>query len=91
MDKVKFEINFFCSDCGKMFSDQKKFEVHQNEVHLKKEVNCPDCDEKFNGQRKMLNHKRKHKEEEVISCDDCGEKFNQGTIWKHKQTVTIYS
>ena len=50
--------SFFCSDCGKQYSSEKKLKKHQRLFHSNELYKCEECGKEVEGAKKIENHKR---------------------------------
>ena len=76
-DIAKEMTTFFCSACGKSFTEEATLSIHQSRAHDKTSYSCDECDTDVIGKVALNNHKRRHKTLVVRSlqkknkCDIC--------------------
>lgn len=67
---------YACSQCPKMFSQEKIFKKHEAVHNLSTAKICTDCNEEFYDLIKYKAHRRTHnnpiENQRTYKCDDCG-------------------
>ena len=69
------EEDFFCGQCGKVFSNKKKYKQHQL-YHDESDVQCTQCDKICNGKAALKDHARTRKTTICKHCEIVIPSFN---------------
>lgn len=77
---------FKCGDCGKLFGNEMKYQIHVNKMHpIKKDFSCPHCVKILNG--------AKQREEHIIAshpihqCQNSHVESDESLVMKHSQPM----
>lgn len=85
----KEERQYFCSFCGKQFSNSNYRTNHEHQVHIKNQkFICDICGRIYHNKSKIADHLRRHIGSRDFKCDQCDSCFvvRQGLL-NHKKFV----
>jgi len=76
-------IQYFCSQCPKVFTNDMLRQNHENSNHVEKTIKCEECDMMFTTPSKRKAHvKQVHIKAKDKICPHCGEAFFQGEQYR---------
>ncbi|XP_060771317.1 histone-lysine N-methyltransferase PRDM9-like isoform X2 [Neoarius graeffei] len=79
------EKAYYCSQCGKCFTQQNTLQTHLLIHTGEKPHRCLHCRKSFNHQSSLRKHQRIHTGDKPYHCSQCGKSFNNGSNYRQHQ------